>query len=257
MAIGYLDYIAGSELSFSIFYLLPLALCSWYTKPLVGWLYAVYSALIWFLADKLYGTAYSSEIILYWNSFVRFGFFSIIVHLLGLVKSRLSEEEKLADTDPLTGLNNRRSFNELAQLEVERSKRYQELFTLVYLDLDNFKRVNDTQGHEEGDNLLVCVSDVLKNNTRKTDVLARFGGDEFGILLPHSNMKTARNTVEKIKQLLEREMKKNNWAVSFSIGMVTLEKPVDNIRELIKIADDIMYSVKKSGKSRIEHLCHN
>jgi diguanylate cyclase (GGDEF)-like protein len=125
---------------------------------------------------------------------------------------------------------------------------------MAYIDLDNFKVINDSLGHAVGDNLLITVSETISSHIRNTDILSRFGGDEFVILLPETPGDAAATFLKKIHDQLNRAMTANNWAVSFSIGAVTYTKPPSSIDEIIKKADMLMYEVKRSGKNRLLHI---
>ena len=152
--LGILDYLLGPELSFSVFYTAPIMLAGWYGGKKVGIAVVIFSSVIWLSADFAAGSQYSTWIVPIWNTLVRLAFFLIILWLLLLVREKLALEESLADTDPLTGLANRRFFQEQLEREYARVRRYPEPFTIAYFDLDNFKYVNDTLGHDVGDDLL-------------------------------------------------------------------------------------------------------
>jgi GGDEF domain-containing protein len=179
--IGILDYLIGPQLSFSIFYTIPIMLAAWYGRKLIGLFVAFISAGIWLSADLAAGSDYTIWLIPIWNTLVRLSFFLIIVSLLLIVREKLTIEESLADTDPLTGLANRRFFLEQLEHEHTRFFRYPESFTIAYIDLDNFKYVNDSLGHDVGDELLCSVAQILSINVRASDFVARLGGDEFAI----------------------------------------------------------------------------
>ena len=121
------------------------------------------------------------------------------------------------------------------------------------IDLDYFKRVNDTLGHEAGDQLLMMATKRIAEKARSTDILCRLGGDEFVILLPETDQAHAQAAINKIQQSLLGEMKNNNWPVTFSIGVVTFNATPGTGIELIKITDELMYSVKKHGKNAIRY----
>ena len=157
-------------------------------------------------------------------------------------------------TDSLTGLLNHGSF--IAQLDAEfaRAERYRRAFTLAYIDLDNFKAVNDLEGHGSGDELLCRVADALRSSTRQTDGLGRLGGDEFAAVLPEITGGATVSVIQNLHKQLNRAMHKGGWPVTFSIGAVTFEVPVDTSREALGIADAAMYSVKRYGKDGIRHV---
>ena len=183
-AIGILDLLTGYELSFSIVYVIPISLITWIANKRLGILVSFASALVWYAADLISGHTYSSHFIPVWNTVIRLSFFVIISMLLSKIKSAMEKEKEYARTDGLTGAYNSRFFYELVAMEIMRLQRYDHPFTLVYFDLDNFKSVNDQFGHIAGDRVLRNVVSCIKTNLRKTDVIARVGGDEFALLLP-------------------------------------------------------------------------
>ncbi|MDH5219381.1 MAG: GGDEF domain-containing protein, partial [Gammaproteobacteria bacterium] len=204
--------------------------------------------------DLISGGHYSSPLVPIWNMMVRLAFFVIILWLLLIVREKLALEESLADTDPLTGLANRRFFQEQLDREFNRLRRYPEAITIAYLDLDNFKYVNDTLGHDVGDELLKIVADSLSRNTRDSDYVSRQGGDEFAILFPLLEGEAVAGIFAKLQKELLREMQERAWPVTFSIGAVTFTQVMDSSRDMLKRVDDLMYEVKKSGKNNIRHI---
>jgi diguanylate cyclase (GGDEF)-like protein len=251
---GVIDCLTGPEISMSLFYLIPVAIAAWYVGKVEGTIVSFLAALDWFLA-KLpgYQTMYSNPAIPYWNAFVELSFFLIITFTLASLKKKWDIETQLARTDVLTKVSNRRTFLETLALEIERANRYQHPLSLAYIDLDNFKWVNDHLGHAEGDKLLVCVGSILKEKTRLTDSVARLGGDEFAVLLPETNPIDAKVAMDKLQEELLAAMELNNWPVTFSIGLVSFIEVPDSVDLLVNEADILMYSVKKSGKNRISH----
>lgn len=253
--IGTIDYLTGYEISFSIFYLLPVALVSWFDKRSHAVIVSVLSAAIWLWADITSGHTYSHLAIPVWNSVTRLGFFLMAAFSLSAIKKLLEEEQTFARNDFLTGVANSRAFNEIAKIEIDRSVRFSRPFSIAYIDIDNFKQVNDTLGHSEGDNLLQSVAKTIKDNTRSIDIVTRLGGDEFAILFPETDEENAKTAISKVQTELLSIVKNNNWPVTFSIGAVTSYKSC-NLDELIKEADNLMYAVKESGKNRIEYKIH-
>ncbi len=163
----------------------------------------------------------------------------------------LQREKELARTDALTGLANRRAFYEALRAERSRASRYGRPITLAYVDLDNFKRVNDTLGHAIGDELLVCVADLLRSNLRMSDSVGRLGGDEFALLLPETGPQHAEGLLKKLAAVLNAAMQAQKWPVTFSIGAAAFLDNPPPMEEMIRTADELMYSVKKSGKNRV------
>ena len=250
--VGLTDYYTGREISFSIFYLLPILLVTWYANRILGIYFSMLSSLEWLGADQLTNPNYSHFTIPFWNMSVRLSFFLIIVFIVSRLKLALEREKKISRTDPLTGVSNARNLYEYAEKEIERARRYGHLLTAVYLDLDNFKYINDHFGHLIDDQVLKTVASALAENIRTIDVAARLGGDEFVILLPEISNENAHKVFNRIQNILLELMTKNNWQVTFSIGMVTFTEPPASVHTLIREADDLMYVAKRNGKNKIE-----
>jgi diguanylate cyclase (GGDEF)-like protein len=163
----------------------------------------------------------------------------------------LRREKELARIDPLTSVPNRRAFYEVLQRERHRLQRFARPLTLAYVDLDNFKEVNDSFGHKAGDSVLTTVASVMAGSLRKADVVARLGGDEFAILLPETNAEAARQVITKLHLRLLASMAQNGLPVTFSIGTVTFVTALESVEDLLQKADELMYFVKLHGKSDV------
>ena len=137
--------------------------------------------------------------------------------------------------------------------EIGRAQRTQRPITFCYIDLDNFKSVNDTHGHETGDELLRHVVGALSAHVRPTDLLARVGGDEFAILLPETDYDQAHAVLKRLVAELRAEMNSNNWPVTGSIGAITYTSVPGSVDAMVRRADDLMYDAKKHGKNRLIH----
>lgn len=169
--------------------------------------------------------------------------------------------QQLVITDDLTGLYNSRYFFEQIEYEVERSRRYHSPLSLVFFDLDHFKGVNDTYGHLTGSRLLTEVGAVVQKNIRVTDKAARYGGDEFVIILPHTEKSGARAFAMKLhKDLREAEFFSNSGnllTVSGSFGVASFPDDASNATELISAADDAMYLAKSAGRDSVHVANHH
>ena len=246
------NYAAGYEITISIFYLIPIALATWYGSYRLGVFFSLLSAFIWYMVDTVFsGHPYSHSLIPYWNTGVRLALFLATTLFLTLFQSKLNNEKTLSRTDSLTGVMNGRGFTELAEKMFELSERHGRSTTFAYIDLDNFKQVNDELGHSEGDRVLRSVGETFLQSVRRTDVVGRLGGDEFAIVLPETNESGAKLMLEKLSVELSNAMHKHNWPVSFSIGVVTFNLPPYNLDEAIKTGDALMYRVKQNGKNNI------
>ncbi|MBU1669754.1 MAG: sensor domain-containing diguanylate cyclase [Actinobacteria bacterium] len=170
------------------------------------------------------------------------------------LKLFLQREEVLARLDLLTGLANRRSFYETAKHELERAIRYKRDLTLAYIDLDNFKSINDSLGHEKGDELLASAAATIRSNLRAVDTVARIGGDEFAMLLPETDEQAAVSALQKLRETFDEEMKRRGWSVTMSIGAVTVSDGEEVcVEDLVLKADGLMYLVKDGGKDGLRH----
>ena len=252
--LGYFDYSIGPEISFSVFYVIPIMMSVWYGGKNIGLVVSIVAATIWLSADIAAGHNYTGLFVPLWNTLVRLAFFLIILRLLLIVREKLQLEESLADTDVLTSLANKRFFLEQIEREYERIQRYPKPLTIAYIDLDNFKQVNDTMGHDEGDELLRAVASALTYNIRASDFAARLGGDEFAVIFPMLEEESALPVLEKLPSELLKIMQEKNWPVTFSIGAVTFTDVMDSGKDMIKLVDSLMYEVKKSGKNDIRHI---
>ncbi|MFH1876904.1 MAG: GGDEF domain-containing protein [Candidatus Omnitrophota bacterium] len=169
-----------------------------------------------------------------------------------LLLQALDREQMLSRTDYLTGIANRRVFYELADVEISKFRRYGHPFTVVLLDVDNLKYINDSSGHQAGDSLLRSVGAVIKENIRVTDIAARVGGDEFTILLTETGTEALEIMVPRLRERLLASMNEHNWPATFSIGVATYHRAPAGVDEIMKKVDDLMYAVKREGKNAIK-----
>lgn len=251
--VGLLDSMTGPDYAFSAFYLLPVVLTAWYAGRGYAILISVASAAAWLAAGIAGRMNHEHTLVLIWNDAMELCLFLFAAYVISALRGKLESEEEFARTDQLTGIANRRRFGELADAEIRRSRRYSEPFTVIYLDIDNFKTVNDTLGHSEGDRLLRQVASTLTTAIRESDTVARLGGDEFGLLLPETDGDAAVTVATKIHAGLKVQVEQH-WPVTFSIGMVTYLKAPASADEMIRVADRLMYEVKDSGKDELRHL---
>jgi len=232
-------------------YLLPLVVLSWYAKRISVVVVAICIIALALLIQSLIveGAALSLTIIFYIS--VRLIIYILISILIMNFKSAHKQESIFANTDSLTNLLNSRSFHIDLANEILRSVRYQHVFSLAYIDIDNFKRINDSIGHSKGDELLFSVAKCLVLNLRKTDIIARLGGDEFAVIFPETGQEEVKNAFAKASKNLKKQMLNKGWNVSFSVGIVTFETLPTDIKEAVNIADKLMYTVKNNKKDDV------
>jgi diguanylate cyclase (GGDEF)-like protein len=251
--IGLMDSTTSEEISMGLFYIIPVSLMVWFVSRQFGIAASILCTLIWACTDALTGQPHSNVGFYFWNIAVRLSFLLTVTFLLSALKESLEHERNLSRTDYVTGAVNGRFFYDVTQMEIERLTRYKHPFALLYVDLDDFKNVNDLLGHTMGDMVLRTVVNNLRKQLRITDIVARLGGDEFAVLLPETGPQEAERVASKMQGFLVDVMRDNQWAVTFSIGVVTCVTAPDGVDEIVKIADELMYSVKKNGKNGIKH----
>ena len=247
-----LDLRTGTELTLSLFYLAPTALAGWYAGRRAGLAVGLAAGAAWYVAGAIESDGYSNLLVSGWNAVVRIAFLLVIAHLLTTLRSMLMRESRLARVDPLTGAGNARSFAEVGRAELSRSKRHSRPITIAYLDLDDFKQVNDELGHAAGDRVLRTVVDTLRATLRTSDVVARLGGDEFGLLLPESDEGAAANAIARVREFLGAALG-DPGSPTFSMGVATFITVPETVDAMIQAADDLMYAAKREGKNKIRH----
>lgn len=251
-AIFALDVKTGYEISFSIFYLLPIALVTWNAGKTKGIIFSVMGSAAWLLADWLSGHVPSNPLFPVWNALVRLGFFLVTVLLLARLKEALEIEKQLSRMDHLTDMLNLKALLEIMTREAERCRRLHHPCTTAYIDLDNFKSVNDRFGHQAGDELLRRAAQAMKSNVRASDTVARVGGDEFILFLPEADEELAGKILRRVQERTREIMAEQAWPVTFSIGVAVFPEPPASVEDIIKPADDLMYQVKSHGKNNLE-----
>jgi diguanylate cyclase (GGDEF)-like protein len=161
---------------------------------------------------------------------------------------------RMATTDPLTGLYSKKVFAISLEKEIYRSVRYRKALSLLMMDIDDFKRFNDTFGHQEGDRLLVKLVRIIAKTLRTADFFARYGGEEFAVIMPETAPGEAFAVSERLRTNVARHLKASGHEVTISIGIGTLTRTINTSYALIKRADDALYKAKKAGKNRVK-LC--
>ncbi len=253
LLVGILNHMAGPEISSTIFYLIPIVLVTWFTRRSIGFFFSILSAFTWLIADLTSGATHFNPDVPYWNGVARLSSFFILTFILSTLKNTLRQEKEYSRIDFLTGIRNRRYFIELVNMEINRARRYEHAFTVVCIDLDNFKTVNDCFGHSTGDILLRLVARALQQNIRATDTVARLGGDEFAILLPETGRNVAEVILQKVQNINLEIMRRHGWPVTLSIGVVTFTSPPSTVDETLRISDQLMYTAKNNGKNSIQY----
>ena len=262
--VGLLDYVTGPWVSFALLYVTPVMAAAWWLGRAPALAAGLTAGLAWFVAEA-WGHRGEPTRALMWNSGSRL----VMLIAMGLMMVRiradrarvqaanrrladlLDRAEQLARTDALTGLPNRRAFLERLDDELARSKRSGGGVGIAYLDVDNFKRLNDQTGHAEGDAFLVQVAQAIRDTVRASDVCARLGGDEFAVLFVEAKAGgaelLAQRLVQRIHALGDRHP---GLDLGASVGMALFEAPPERAEEVLQRADTAMYQAKSAGKHR-------
>lgn len=244
---GGIDHFSGPLVNLNFAYVLPIGMLSWFTGLNSGVVGIVLVLLINLFNRLAWMPAYPISAVI-WNTISDLLYLSLTAFLLTTLKRQIDQLRELAAEDYLTKLPNRRSFYHEVRREVSRCQRSGSYFSIAYIDVDNFKNVNDTFGHSAGDELLVNFTKILQQNTRTSDVIARLGGDEFAILFPGINAQQSQSAVQKILDRLNKAEDQDKIC-KCSIGVITFASPLDDPDEMITIADQMMYVAKSSGKN--------
>ncbi|MCB9134312.1 MAG: GGDEF domain-containing protein [Anaerolineales bacterium] len=251
--VGWVDLVTGFEFSLSFLYLIPVIMIALRLGLKAGLGGAVLEAGVWLSVVLMGKEPFSSNYLPYWNAMSRGIIFTVVALLVAELRRLLDFERSLARIDPLTGVLNRRAFYQLVFQELTRIQRYQHPATLLYMDVDDFKQINDQFGHHVGDQLLECVAKTISKNIRAIDAVARLGGDEFAILMPETGETGAKTIAPRLYWHLRAEMVRADWPVTFSMGVMTYNQAPQDVEAAIHQVDQLMYEVKRSSKDGIAY----
>jgi len=233
------------------FFLVPVAAIAWLARTRVwGYAAAVIAAAltVWAAMEGVTDAPTAAALV---SAGFRLAFYVAVVWLVGQARELIRAHAEEARVDALTGTANARAFREAAELEIERDRRSPRPLSVLYLDVDDFKQVNDSFGHTAGDRLLRSVGHVMTCSVRSTDLVARIGGDEFMVLMPETDRSAAARVASRMREDLGRVELPGARPLRCSIGVATLVTPPADVDELIHDADELMYTAKQRGKDRI------
>jgi len=172
--------------------------------------------------------------------------------MLAHIKSLSEKLRDIAYTDSLTHIYNRLHFAHFLDAEIDKSKRYNSKFSIIFFDLDHFKEVNDNHGHLVGDDVLERVTDIVSKANRSADIFARYGGEEFIILAPETDLSGALIHAERLRNDIEQHNFKSVGRVTSSFGVTEFDSEKDNVETLLERADKALYLAKEYGRNRVE-----
>lgn len=251
ISITIIRYQTGPEFEIAQFYLIPITMVAWFINRDAATILATLSMLFWVVFDLFTLQTLSGGLAPGMNEVFRLITFIVVILLIDNSKQQIRKLTSLSVTDPLTNLYNRRAFFKMLNIELERTKRYDKPISLIYFDLDNFKSINDTLGHNTGDKLLINISKVIVANTRNSDIIGRMGGDEFCILLPETNLASSKLVYDKLNEQVVKMITLNRWDVTVSAGLLDYDSTGMDAESFVNAADELMYAAKNSGKNKL------
>ncbi|HUI89509.1 MAG TPA: GGDEF domain-containing protein [Anaerolineales bacterium] len=251
IGLGIIDYETGPGFSISLFYIFPVALASWALGNSEGMFISFACAAAWAVTNLRTDQRFLDPLVYLWNAAVFLGSLLVVSMLVSTIHELFKTESHLSRTDFLTGIRNRRGLFEAASIEIQRLARTKRPFTFLFMDLDNFKSLNDMKGHAMGDSLLTSVATTLKLHLRGIDIVARIGGDEFAAILPETDGQAARKVAARLQSSLLEEMQKHQWPVTFSIGALTCASVPSNADEMFQQVYQLVSDAKKAGENTI------
>ncbi|WP_460837058.1 GGDEF domain-containing protein [Noviherbaspirillum agri] len=249
--VGAMDSLVGFEVSLFVLHIIPVLFVTWFASYRWGVFFAVLITAFTGLAMTYLAPPVANPLYRYLDLGSDFTATLLLIYMQSQLRSSYEFITHQARSDALTGCLNKRGFVEQLDAEIERSRRYQHAFAIVYLDCDNFKTVNDTLGHHVGDQLLAAIGRVAGAQLRAVDAVGRLGGDEFAVLLRETDDDAALRAAEYMKDALDAEMCRHAWPVGFSIGIASFRMPPENAAKALELADALMYEVKRCGKDAI------
>ena len=253
-ALAGLSSAIGSEIATVVFYLAPISIAAYFVGRWQGRLIALLSAVAWTLMEEALRPTDTPVGVVFASAFNRAVLFLVVAELLSSLRDAFNHQRQLARTDQLTGLANSRAFGELAEFELLRARRYGRPLSLLYIDLDGFKSINDQQGHAAGDVVLQRAAGALRESLRRTDIVARLGGDEFVVLLPETGAESADIVIGKVQQSLGRALQGIGAGTTASIGAVTADVAPTTVGLLLERGDKLTYESKEKGKNQVTHV---
>jgi diguanylate cyclase (GGDEF)-like protein len=249
VAIYYANVATPPQVKLGLLYLVPLLMVTWYAGIWTGVVFTV-AAMALRMVIELQQQPGTTTTVALLNQVS----FAVVAGIAMLAYRRLRRSQEalaqLATQDQLTQVLNARAFAERLTQELDRNRRYPRPLALLYMDLDNFKIINDTHGHQTGDAVLRLVADAMRSSVRQSDIVGRLGGDEFAVLMPETDSQLADAAAKRLASSL-RNVFKGTPNVTASIGVVSCTATDASTDDLLRKADQAMYDAKKLGKDRV------
>lgn len=240
----------GAEFAFASLALLPVIWSAWVTGRAGGWVMALLASATWIAGDLASDREFSNAWVPWLNGLVHAVMYLLVATLAAELQGILQREHGRATRDELTGLLNRRHFLGVGQLEVARATRHARPLTVLFLDLDHFKELNDSQGHHSGDEALKAVAQALLRSVRSTDLVARLGGDEFAVMLVEIDQEGSTQAVRRLAETANAALSAYP-SLSVSVGAARFAHPTPPLADMLRAADSLMYRAKQAGRGSL------
>lgn len=250
VALAFLRTETEAEYGFASAALVPIVAITWLTGRRGGLSLTAMAMIAWTVADIASARQFANWWAPYIDGVMRFVTYSFVTLVVSRLHTSLLRERRLSSYDALTGVLNRRMFLEVGEFEADRAFRYRHPLAVAFLDLDNFKQVNDTRGHHVGDAALRAAAAALRGSLRSTDRVGRVGGDEFAIVFPEIGQAEAAEAAAKLVEAVRRGLA-DYPPISASIGIAWFGRADRPFAEMLCAADEIMYAVKNDGKNGV------
>jgi diguanylate cyclase (GGDEF)-like protein len=250
LLVYWINAVTPTDARFGILYIIPVLLVTWTEGLVWGILFAVVTSVF---REAVAWVQMPADTPMMWRVLTGLAYLAVLgVAMAGLQTLRRSQAQmaKMIILDPLTNVLNARAFADRLSQELDRNRWYPRPLALMYMDLDNFKVINDTHGHQTGDAVLRLVADAMRSSVRQADVVGRLGGDEFAVLMPETDAALADAAAKRLIAGL-RNVFKGTPNVTASIGVVSCTATDASTDDLLRRADQAMYDAKKSGKDRV------
>lgn len=245
------DEVTGDKVRLHVLYVFPLSAIAFHCKRMwLSYFAFAFSIVLQLLTFYRYGVSRSSLIT---DLVVAAAASILIIFISRSARINYLRVLELAETDALTQLANRGAFISMIEIEITRQRRYGGLFSLVGLDLDGFKKLNDTRGHAFGDEALILLANILQHSTRDSDLVARLGGDEFIVLMPSTQHENCISFCENLCRTIKARMEQAGFAITASIGFKTFSEPPESTLAALQQVDELMYRAKINGRGQVAY----
>lgn len=254
--VGFFDWVTNPRFAFTLLYLVPLFLTAGRAGRVGGALVAGASAVAFYWGQASGEQAVMQVLANIWNSLTTLTVFMVMHELLYLQRQARGEQAARDWIDPVSGAGNAKYLFQAIQQEMSRAKRFGRPFSVVYLDIDGLRAVNEKTGHLGGDALLGLVARTVARNIRQSDVVARVGGDEFALLLPETDADETHPVTDRLTRVMTEIFEHDGWPASLTMGVATFITTPDTVDAAVKEAEGAMYAAKESKEVKIAYAVY-